>query len=520
MVRVAPAQDPVGDFALSHLFGDWIDLLYFLVASGFVVGVYVAPYLIIRRLAADGAGAKRRVLWALIASGVVMVLLHVATAPVRYSWELGWRGDITKRELVARSLDQSGLATYVLTRYDGPDRADEISWTQPGTLLNRWVDGFLYQRIIVDSVPSIDAKDDATGVLGAIALVLGIIPIIIKTLGWILVWTPLMKVLSVLSPGIVLILAGVDGLRKRDAGYGYATVLVFLVLLVSFHHCMTAPTPGDRPGTTSSSNTVRAPSPGVPPPPQQPPIDASPSTACGDPASDPGVGEWTSYACSNVPDPRCKPRKAYTSDRLRGCPGAQLCCPPRLEQEPTAERGRPGAERPARDTPNEASPLEAPASAGAGTSEHAVRIDSSCSSSGLAGAGTTLLQGWCFYSPSIQLEADFEVTFTMRAVSGDGYGVWVGSWRDGRVAAAGLQYDLGANGLKPVRYPDTESASGPIERVPLDRAHHTWVIRRTADRLTMLLDERIVSDTSSPPGSRFGFRTWRGKVELTNLVVK
>lgn len=322
---MATSDDPAGSFVVDQLFGDLIDAFYALLALALVVGICWLPFHLVRMLK-----GRRGALIGLLAGALLMTAIHLATAPLKYTWGLGWRRAVGDRVLVDRSLQQSGLGAYVKTTYEGPDEGDKITWLHPVTRLDRWVDQKLYQRMIADAVPPIDSKDELAGLLAIVGLITGVVGIVIKALVWIIAWTPLIKILSAVSVWPFVALAAGQGLRGAEVKFP-AFPLVIVTAGLGLFTVVTAPDdtrgpPIDEPVQHQPAVLEQPPPPSEPPRPPEPP--PPPPSACGDPSFDPGVERWSEHACR---DPRpgetgCLARSDYTAEPGRGCPGLQLCC--------------------------------------------------------------------------------------------------------------------------------------------------------------------------------------------------
>jgi hypothetical protein len=150
-------------------------------------------------------------------------------------------------------------------------------------------------------------------------------------------------------------------------------------------------------------------------------------------------------------------------------------------------------------------------------------IVSSCSANVIDPAPTLVLpSGWCFYA--VVADTSWPVarmTFQARLRDGRGYGVWVGAWNRGSVAAPAVQYERGFDKLYFPVYPDTEHAPLPDLPMRLDSDWHAWEVVADPIFVTMAMDGRIVYRQPVAGAHRdFGFRTWIGSVAIRELQVR
>lgn len=132
----------------------------------------------------------------------------------------------------------------------------------------------------------------------------------------------------------------------------------------------------------------------------------------------------------------------------------------------------------------------------------------------------------CFYRSSVQVPDDYSITLEARSLDGDGYGIWVGSWHNGVPEAIAVQYLPAPYGREPGgiefhRYPATEIRIG--DRIPNqpDREWHKWELVGGPSSIAFYLDGvRIQSFSGANPGDSFGFRTWRGNLEVRAIHVQ
>jgi hypothetical protein len=155
-------------------------------------------------------------------------------------------------------------------------------------------------------------------------------------------------------------------------------------------------------------------------------------------------------------------------------------------------------------------------------------FESSCGGSIQAVEGVfSFPSDWCFYRGEFRPgTTNYELRFEARSVDGDGYGVWLrGDWNDGLPSAPGVQYipapfgDTSRARIDFLRYPETERHLTRIRR-SLDRAWHRWSIVADASSVTFHLDDEQLQTMTQPSDEvDFGFRTWRGEVEVRGMVL-
>lgn len=131
--------------------------------------------------------------------------------------------------------------------------------------------------------------------------------------------------------------------------------------------------------------------------------------------------------------------------------------------------------------------------------------------------------GWCFYKIDYPLNlTDYFLEFDARLEYGSGFGIWFrGYWKDQKPKALGIQYDPGANGLVLVNYPGTDSAVFFKKSFSCDNNWHHWKLYGKDSNVKIFLDGNLVFNLNDKPslGTEFGFRTWRGKVNIKNLQI-
>jgi hypothetical protein len=135
--------------------------------------------------------------------------------------------------------------------------------------------------------------------------------------------------------------------------------------------------------------------------------------------------------------------------------------------------------------------------------------------------GFRLGDGWCFYKIDYPVKTnDYSLEFDAKLESRSGYGIWFrGNYSD-RVRSFGVQFDPGAGGLKFLKYPETESAFY-FKRYHCDNNWHHWKLYGKGANVKVFLDGNVILDRNDIPssGTDFGFRTWRGKVNVKNLKI-
>lgn len=150
--------------------------------------------------------------------------------------------------------------------------------------------------------------------------------------------------------------------------------------------------------------------------------------------------------------------------------------------------------------------------------------NTTCPSSVNVGSDVLKLgSGWCYYRMNgLPAGDDFVLSFMARLLNGDGYGIWLnGLWRENGVTAFGVQYDPGAGGIKFVQYPYTEGDLFPLMSTATDYRWHRWRIAARKNRVDVKIDGMTVLDREIPRhGKQFGFRTWRGVVEIRDIEIE
>jgi hypothetical protein len=112
-------------------------------------------------------------------------------------------------------------------------------------------------------------------------------------------------------------------------------------------------------------------------------------------------------------------------------------------------------------------------------------------------------------------------------VFSDGYGVWLrGAWNGSNTQAIAVQYEAAPGGNSSqrriifLRYPATESPINVATQRDLDRKYHAWRIVGSKNMVQFFLDGKLIGSYDEPAsGNDFGFRTWRGRVEVKNLKI-
>jgi hypothetical protein len=149
-------------------------------------------------------------------------------------------------------------------------------------------------------------------------------------------------------------------------------------------------------------------------------------------------------------------------------------------------------------------------------------IQSNCPSSiKILTDSVTLGSGWCFYKVEYPINSsNYSLQFDAKLDKGDGYGIWFrGNYGNGRVESLGVQYDPGAGGIKFVKYPETELSFHHI-KYKCDNNWHRWVLDGNESNVKVFLDEKLLYEGNiKSQGSNFGFRTWRGTVQIKNIKI-
>jgi hypothetical protein len=128
----------------------------------------------------------------------------------------------------------------------------------------------------------------------------------------------------------------------------------------------------------------------------------------------------------------------------------------------------------------------------------------------------------CFYAVvPAPASPDYVLELEARLVEGLGYGIWFrGAMEQGEVVALAVQFDPGAGGLKFLHYPEMNNAFR-FSQYPCDHSWHRWKLVGSGGTTTVQLDGETVLEgvVGGVSGTRFGFRTWGGTMELRNVVV-
>lgn len=156
-------------------------------------------------------------------------------------------------------------------------------------------------------------------------------------------------------------------------------------------------------------------------------------------------------------------------------------------------------------------------------------LESSCGGVILLENGVfSIPTGWCFQrSTMVPKSENYVLTFSARSLDGDGYGVWLrGAWNESNTQAFAVQYEAAPGGNSSqrriifLRYPATESPINVATQRDLDRKYHAWRIVGSKNMVQFFLDGKLIGSYNEPAsGNDFGFRTWRGRVEVKNLKI-